>query len=125
MYTPYQDIFNRQADFRVTYNIYSQEEGGRYHYPFQGIRWDFWYEHPEHLGKGIFMIYPEFEDINGNLITETNLPVPKYGLARMWIVNKERIKYHQDKIKIGTLGFFMEGARRVGECEVIELINLK
>ena len=40
------------------------------------------------------MIWPEFEDTNGNLITDTNLPVPKYGMARMWILVEEKITYH-------------------------------
>lgn len=124
MHKSYEEIFNRKPDFRVSYRIYTQEERGRYALPYQGIRWNFWYSHPEHI-EGVFMIYPEFEDLEGNVITELNLPVPEKGTARMWILNQDFINYHKEKIKIGTQGYFMEGARKVGECEVIELINIK
>ena len=125
MYRPYEEIFKRKPDFRVTYTIFSQEEDGRYNLPNQGIRWDFWYEHQAHPKGMLFMIYPEFEDSNGNVITNPTLTVSKYGTARMWILATEKIEYHRNKIKIGTHGFFMEGNKKVGECEVIELINLK
>ena len=71
------------------------------------------------------MIYPEFEDSNGNIVTDPTLTASKYGTARMWILADEMIEYHRNKIKTGTHGFFMEGDEEVGECEVIELINLK
>jgi hypothetical protein len=71
------------------------------------------------------MIYPEFENSDGQIITDTLCPVPEHGMARMWILDGERIAYHRHKITIGTRGYFMEGNKQVGECEVIELINLK
>lgn len=125
MYRPYEEIFKRKPDFRVTYTIFSQEEGGRYNLPNQGIRWNFRYEHPAHPKGTLFMIYPEFEDSNGDLITDSTLSIPQHGTARMWILAKEKIEYHRDKIKVGTHGYFMEGNRKVGACDVIELINLK
>lgn len=124
MHKPYKKVFNREADFRVSYRIYTQEEGGRYTLPFQGIRWDFWYDHPEHKKGQLFMIYPEFEAENGQPITDLNLPVPQQGFAKMWILNEVYINYHKAKVKIGTTGYFMEGNRKVGECEVIEMPNL-
>ncbi len=125
MHKPYEELFKRKPDFRVTYKIFSQEEGGRYNLPYQGIRWDFRYEHSAHPKGTLFMIYPEFEDSHGDLITDLTLTVPQFGMARMWILAKDRIEYHRNKIKIGAHGYFMEGAKKVGECEVIELINLK
>ena len=71
------------------------------------------------------MIYLEFEDREGNVITETDLPLPEVGTARMWILKKDFKNYHKSKLKIGTKGYFIEGARKVGECIVIELIDLK
>lgn len=125
MHKPYNEVFNRLPDFRVSYRIYSYEEGGRYSLTFQGIRWNFWYEHPEHKKGQLFMIYPEFEDENGQPITDLSVPVNPEGFARMWILNEDFIKYHQGKIKVGTKGYFMEGNRKVGECEVVELVTLK
>ena len=42
----------------------------------------------------------------------------------MWIVNQGMRKYHQDKIRLGTKGYFREGPNSVGECEVIEILGL-
>jgi len=39
----------------------------------------------------------------------------------MSIVNDQLVKYHKTRIEVGTKGYFMEGARKVAECEVIEL----
>lgn len=125
MFTPYEEKFKRKPDFRVTYNIFSQEEGGRHMPTFQGIRWDFYYDHPENPKSVLSMIWPEFEDKEGNVITASDLMIPKYGIARMWIMSEDMIDFHREKIKVGTHGFFMEGGRKVGECDVIELINLK
>lgn len=42
--TPYAEVFGREADFQVTYHLFSAEEGGRYTPAYQGIRWDIRYE---------------------------------------------------------------------------------
>jgi hypothetical protein len=42
----------------------------------------------------------------------------------MWIVIPKMRQFHRDKIKVGLKGFFMEGSRRVAECEVIEILGL-
>jgi hypothetical protein len=122
---PFNILLARNPDFRVNYRLYTAEEGGRYSLPFQGTRFDFWYEHEEHKKGMLFMKWPEFEDECGNVITDKVRQVLESGTALMWIVNKDSIEYHKGKIKIGTHGFFKEGNTRVGECEVIELINLK
>lgn len=121
MHTSYEKKLGHSADFKVTYRFYSKEEGGRVHLPFQGYRSDFWYDNEDH--KGVFMIFPEFEDIEGNVILENNVCVPQSGTARMWIVVPERRLYHREKIKIGLVGYFMEGSK-VGECKVIEILGL-
>jgi hypothetical protein len=124
---PYEPTVKRKPDFRVRYRFYSHEEGGRYSLPYQGIRSDFWYEHPEHKqnGQSLFVIWPEFEDKQGKVIIEKSSTVPVTGTARMWIINEAFITYHKGKIKIGTKGFFKEGSRSTGEGEVIELINIR
>lgn len=124
MHHPYEIKLGHPADFKVSYRFYSEEEGGRVYPPFQGIRFDFWYTHPHHIMKGVFMIWPEFEDASGNLILDLSHPVPLQGIARMWIINDALRPYHQDKIEIGARGYFLEGSRKVADCEIIELVGL-
>lgn len=124
MHQPYEQRLGHGADFRVKYRFYKPEEGGRKRLPYQGIRSDFWYEHPRHEVNYSFMIWPEFEDEAGNVILEADEPVPETGTARMWIINEQNRKYHQERIAIGTKGYFREGARATAECEVIEIPGL-
>ncbi|MFN8344435.1 MAG: hypothetical protein U0X91_05505 [Spirosomataceae bacterium] len=119
----YEELFGHKEDFKVKYRFYSLEEGGRFNPPYQGIRSDFWYESNDHEKKGLFMIYPEFEDINGNLIDEDGI-VENEGIARMWILNPNIRPYHQKRIKIGTVGYFKEGNRSTGICEVVDIGGL-
>ncbi|MEM6807501.1 MAG: hypothetical protein AAF696_39250 [Bacteroidota bacterium] len=122
MYQPYHIKLNRREDFKVHYKFYSAEEGGRTSLPHQGIRSDFWYEHDNHTAKGIFMIWPEFENRDGILIKEGQV-LPE-GIARMWIVSEELRPYHKERITIGTKGYFLEG-KRTAECEVIDITGLE
>jgi hypothetical protein len=70
------------------------------------------------------MIWPEFEDENGNVIIDTSSPVAASGTASMWIIDRDFVDYHKGKIELGTKGFFKEGGHSTGECEVIELISV-
>ncbi|HYI77594.1 MAG TPA: hypothetical protein VEW65_08215, partial [Chryseolinea sp.] len=90
---------------------------------YQGLRFDFFYEHKEHKNGEIFMIWPEFEDESGQVILKNDFPVGQTGTARMFIISEQWIEYHRGKIKLGTIGYFMEG-KRIAECEVIELITI-
>lgn len=119
---PYEQVFGRHEDFKVKYRFYSQEEGGRYELPHQGIRSNFSYESDDQKSKLLFMIFPEFEDDQGKLIEEGE--VLKEGIARMWILIAENREYHRDRIKIGTIGYFKEGRRSTGICEVVEIVGL-
>lgn len=121
LHVPYEEISDHPEDFRVNYKFYSKDEGGRENIPHQGIRSDFWYE-CEHSMEGIFMIWPEFEDRNGELIKSG--AVLNEGVARMWIFSNELRPYHQERIELGTIGYFMEGSRRTAKCEVIEIVGL-
>lgn len=121
---PYEQKLNHKADFRISYLFYAENEGGRKRIPSQGYRSDFWYEHPANSNVNqIFMIWPEFENTNKEVILD-NLSVSESGTALMWIINAKMRPYHLDKITIGVKGYFMEGARRVGECKVIEILGL-
>ena len=124
MHDSYDIKLSHPADFRVRYRFYTKEEGGRSSLPFQGYRCDFWYDHGNETENQLFMIWPEFENTDGQVIFQIDCPVPLSGIARMWIVIPERRPYHSRKIKLGLLGYFMEGGKKVAECEVIELVGL-
>jgi hypothetical protein len=124
MHNPYDMKLGHPADFRVRYRFYTREEGGRLSAPNQGYRSDFWYAHESQSNDEVFMILPEFENADGEVILQSEFPVPISGTARMWVLVPERRPYHYEKIKPGLIGYFMEGPNRVAECEVIELVGL-
>ena len=123
MHHPYQEILKHLPDFRVKYRFFTPEEGGRWSLPSQGYRSDFDYAERIPDDKGIYMIWPEFEDETSQVITDNKTSVPTIGTARMWVVNPEMRNRHQQRVKVGTKGYFMEG-ERVATCEVIELVGL-
>lgn len=124
MHKPYKKGLNHKADFRVKYKFRSPENGGRKTGPpYQGIRSDFSFVgEPENK---MYMIWPEFEDNEGNVLTYNDQSVPNEGTARMWIINNEMRPLHYDKIKIGVKGNFREGNLYSADCEVIEILDLK
>jgi len=124
MHSPYEEKLGHAADFRVRYRFYGAEQGGRSSMPYQGYRSDFWYPHPDHKENEIFMVWPEFEDSQGNPIVTDDCSVPPSGVARMWIIVPQRRPYHHNKIKPGVIAYFMEGSRKVAECEVVEILGL-
>jgi len=121
MHYPYEKTLKHKADFRVKYKFINYENGGRNRLPFQGIRFDFSYE--DDTSDNVYMIFPEFEDENGNIILENDKPVSVEGTALMWIIMPERRIIHRDKIKTGTKCFFREG-EKIANCEVIEVLDL-
>ncbi len=124
MHKPYEKRLKHKADFRVKYQFRSQENGGRKTgEPYQGIRSDFSFVGENE--KTMYMIWPEFENNQGQLILENNRPVPKSGTARMWIINNEMRPFHYDRIRVGVKGYFREGATFSADCEVIEILDLK
>ncbi|CAM3140814.1 hypothetical protein PASE110613_17805 [Paenibacillus sediminis] len=125
MWIPYETRRNYPTDFVVRYRFFAAEEGGRKHLPFQGYRGDFAIE-DDFKGSNIDlrMIHPEFEDELGNIITDTTIQVPKSGRARMWVLFEESRPRHRNTLKVGMKGYFMEGPKKVGEAEIIEIIGL-
>ena len=110
------------SDFTVKYRFRTSQEGGRKTPVAQGYRSDFWYYHDENNENLLYMIWPIFRDENGVIIRDAEI-IRNEGIAGMRIVSDQWVKYHKSRIKIGTKGYFMEGAIRVAECEVIELGN--
>ncbi|MFN8254051.1 MAG: hypothetical protein U0W24_00060 [Bacteroidales bacterium] len=124
MHEPYEKRLGYKADFRVKYKFRKLEDGGRKTgEPFQGIRSDFSYV--GEIENKMYMIWPEFEDCEGNVLLYNDKFVPNQGTARMWIINNEMRPFHYDKIKVGVKGNFREGAIFSADCEVIEILDLK
>jgi len=123
MHTPYEARLSHKCDFRVKYRFFTSQEGGRLNLPYQGIRCDFWYDRGDNGKNQVFMIWPEFENSNGEIILEDDRPVPATGTARMWIIIPEGRPYHYLHIKEGVFGNFIEG-KRTAECQIIEIVDL-
>ena len=120
----YTEATRLAPDFRVSYRLFSAEEGGRKTPHFQGILWDFSYEE-EQIGKPnqVFMIWPEFISDSGQVLPEDE-PMPKQGLADMFIVNPAFRVFHCQHIKVGVRGYFREGFRKIAPCEVVGILAL-
>lgn len=121
---PYNELLKHPHDFEVEYRILNESEGGRKTLPYQGIRWDFWYDYNGKHEKQLFMIWPEFLDENEKVITQKNTLVPPSGKARMWIVNQSLRKYHQDKIKVGMNSYGHEGGTIVAKYVISKIVGL-
>jgi hypothetical protein len=125
MHEPFEVRLKHPPDFRVRYRFYDESDGGRKTTPAQGYRSDFWYHHELQLNpNSIYMIWPEFEDEQCNVIIDTEARVKPVGTARMWVIIPKMRQMHGDRIKVGLIGYFMEGGRRVAECQVIEVVGL-
>lgn len=91
--------------------------------PFNGIRWDLVYfddfekyapETPPYN-----MVWPELLNQSGEFIPE-GIPLIGSFDAKMHIVVRDRVSYHQDKIRVGTKFYCMEGAMKVATGIVIQ-----
>jgi uncharacterized protein (DUF433 family) len=118
---PYSEVFGREADFQVTYRLFTTEEGGRKIPAGQGIRWDIRYA--EETRPHNYMVYPEFIDPDGFIVP--NGPFAPVGRANMFILNSDLRSVHRQLIRPGTRGYFMEGNRRMGVWEVAEVLGLR
>lgn len=120
MHIPYETRLGHPADFMVKYRFLTVEEGGREQLPFQGIRNDFSYSRDDNR---TYMIWPEVLDENGSVILDNTVRLPREGKALMWIISASMRKVHQERIAIGTTGYFREG-KMTAECKVIEILGL-
>jgi hypothetical protein len=115
----------RLPDFEVSYRFLSEAEGGRKTGPpFQNYRCDWAYDGDDISKTGIFAIWPEFLNLQGDVLPK-EVQVSMQGRAMMWIVRPKMIEQvHGIRIKEGTKGYFMEGSRRVAEAIVTRIIGL-
>jgi uncharacterized protein (DUF433 family) len=119
--TPYIEVFGREADFQVTYRLFTAEEGGRRTPAHQGIRWDSRYD--EATRPQSWMVYPEFIDPDGFPIP--NGPFAPVGRANMFALNPNWLSSNRQFISLGTRGYFMEGSTRMGVWEVSKVRGLR
>ncbi|BFM49018.1 hypothetical protein [Marinomonas sp. THO17] len=125
MWEPYQKRNGRLPDFLVEYRFFTQEEGGRKSRPFQGYRSDLHYDGEDINEQGIYCIWPEFLNEDGDVITDENVHIPRSGKAYMWILFFDEMwEYHSKNAKPGRKCWFMEGSRKVAEAIIIEQIAL-
>lgn len=123
MMRTYQHIRGHGPDFTVKYRLYSPSEGGRKVTP-QHLRCDFMYAGDVPQGDGIYMIHPEFLDSSGAPLPE-NVEVPSEGHATMWILFPQmRASVHRSRVKVGVCGHFMEGSRKIGDVEIVQIEGL-
>lgn len=108
-------------DFRVSYTLYRAEEGGRKTPANQHIRWDFRYD-DKAISTHTFTIWPEILYPNGELLVDGY--VPMHGLADIFIVFSASRAFHQQHIKLGLRGYFVEGPHLVAVCEVVAILSL-
>lgn len=116
--------YNRQDDFEAEITILTEAEGGRKTPPLNGIRWDFMYDGDD-IKDGLYMIWPEFTDSEGNAIPKDMPLVGKYR-ARMHILNREMAEtFHRNRIKPGIKFFSMEGPHKVATGVILKVTGLK
>ncbi|MES2981214.1 MAG: hypothetical protein V4727_02785 [Verrucomicrobiota bacterium] len=119
-------LYEVPDDFEAQIRIYTEAQGGRKTPPFNGIRWDFAYEGDDIQKVGIFMIWPDFYDINGDSLTKDEpLPLDQILMARMTIVVDEmRDQIHKQRVEVGTRFYCHEGGKRVAEGSVTRITGL-
>ncbi|AZZ98883.1 hypothetical protein [Pseudoalteromonas sp. R3] len=124
MHSPYEDIQNRQPDFIVRYEIDLCDDIKNAK-PHQDMRTDFLYHGDDPEVDGIYMIWPELLDENGQVIEDTTPgSAPLKGTANMWILSDEMREFHRNRLKVGTKGYWVQGKYRVANVIVIKLCGL-
>ena len=122
--TTYSERTARRPDFRVRYEWISDQAAGLHQKVLQHIRCDFSYEGDDVMQDGVYMVWPEFEDEDGNPFPEGAV-VPAIGTASMWIVSPDmRVKAHREKAQLGTRGYFVVGSKRIARAEIVEIIGI-
>lgn len=121
MHYPFEDEQYRQPDFVVEYEIDLCDEMKNAK-PQQGMRTDFLYDGDDPQLDGVYMIWPELLDENGQVIEDkTPGSAPHQGRANMWILSGEMREFHRKRIKIGTKGYWVRGPFKVANVTVIKL----
>ncbi len=67
------------------------------------------------------MIWPEFDDLKGSFIDDTEAPISNIGRAKMWIVLEEEIQSHKGRLRVGQKAYFVDGTHKIANLKVIEI----
>jgi hypothetical protein len=124
VHIPYSQTSGMEPDFEVEYEFLPEleREFGR---PTQGMRCDFLYEGDDPKVDGIYMIWPEFLDQDGNVILDKRVSLAESGTATMWIGFPEaRANVHRKRIKTGIIGYWVVGSRKIARVMVTKVIGL-
>ncbi len=121
VHVPYEESSNTKPDFEVRYSLISKESLGII-YPAQGMRCDFLYENDDPKIDGIYMIWPELLDEDGEVILDKCAPAAQSGRATMWITLDKNL--HRKRIKIGTKGHWVAGSMNLACVEVTKILGL-
>jgi hypothetical protein len=112
-------------DFEARIRILTNEEGGRYSWTYNGIRWDFRYAFdPKKLTY--WLLYPDFYDADGSSFPRDHpLPAGEWLYARMYYFGtKEGRKFQQERVRPGTGFYCVEGSTIVAEGTVTRITGL-
>ncbi len=89
------------------------------------MRCDFSYEGDDIEQIGIYIIHPEFENQEGNVIIDREEKIKEEGTARMWVIVPEmRKEVHRAKVTKGGIGYFMVGSKRIAKAKIVEITGL-
>jgi hypothetical protein len=124
------EITEYLADFRIAYSFMPSKARIK-NPPRQGYYPNWIYaedysEEESHLTLShipTFMIVPIFVDEYG-LVYDKGELLPLEGYADMMILFDEMRSEHRRRIRVGTKGYFVEGAHPVAEATVIDILYL-
>ena len=123
IHIPYEEARGRLPDFEVEYELDPDPELEMV-IPYQGMRTDFLYEDDDPKLEGINMIWPELLNEAGEIIKNKKEPIKVKGRATMWICFDESRPKHQEKLKVGTKGYWVIGSKKLARVIVTQIIGL-
>jgi hypothetical protein len=109
-------VYKREPSFRIRYQFFTSEEGGRKQLPKQG--WRAAFQYADEPIYPYYEIWPLFESSDGIILPEL-AEVPKSGTAQMFILHEEQKPFHRDRARPGVRCYLLEGGRLVAKAEII------
>ena len=120
MHLSYEKIHHRLADFVVEYEWCHDTPVRR----FQGLRSDYLYTENGKEDKFICMIWPEFLDKEGDVITDKELEFAANGYAKMWIMADQCRERYRNRLEVGSIGYMVAGSMKIAKTKVIQINSL-
>ncbi len=116
----YEEKFRRKCDFIVEYEFIEDQEDYVTKLV-QGMRSDFCYA--EDFGKSNHMIWPEFEDSDGVVVSDTDAAISPNGRARMWVILDEERPKHLKKLTLDQEVYFVSGRHKIAKATVVSITS--